>query len=119
MALKNPSTALFYFFRGSTAQGSTSDGVYRGQYTTHLLQFSTTGTTAQAFIVYASNDGTIWSPIRDQGDCDSTYAGYTGTNATGVISLQGCYPYLQGVAGTASADPFTASIFSTGTSIET
>lgn len=110
----NPSTPYYSFFTGSTAQGATSNGIFRGRYEYHQIQVNTAGATAQSFVLYTSNDGNTWTPIRDGSDVDSTVAGYSGATASGVIALQGAYPWLQLVTGTASASPFTATIYSTG-----
>lgn len=113
----NSITQLFTFFSGTTAQGSTSDDLFRGFHTDHMIQVSTSGATAQTFTVYTSADGTVWTPIRDNTDVDSTVAGYTGANASGVINLSGSYPWFRIVTGSASSDPFTAKIYSTNRTI--
>jgi hypothetical protein len=109
----NPASQLYYLFQGVTATGATSNDVFRGSYTEHMIQVSTSGATPQTFTVYTSVDGHIWSAIRDQTDVDSTVAGYTGANATGVITLSGSYPWFRIVTGSGSTGPFTAAIFST------
>lgn len=113
----NPASQLYSFFSGTTAAGATSNDVFRGWYTEHMIQVSTAGATAQTFTVYTSVDGIVWTAIRDQSDVDSTVGGYTGANATGVINLSGSYPWFRVVTGSASTDPFTASIYSTNRTI--
>ena len=113
----NPITQIYTLFSGSTAQGATSDDLFRGFYTQHMLQVSTSGPTAQTFTLYTSADGNIWTAIRDHTDVDSTVAGYTGANASGVINLSGSYPWFRVVTGTASSNPFTAVVYSTDRTI--
>jgi hypothetical protein len=114
----NPVSQLYTFFSGTTAQGATSDDLFRGFHTHHMIQVSTVGATAQTFTLYTSADGNVWSAIRDNTDVDSTVAGYTGTNASGVINLIGSYPYFRIVTGSSvSTDPFTATIYSTNRTI--
>lgn len=113
----NPASQLCPLFQGVTAAGATSNDVFRGWYTHHMLQVSTSGTTPQSFTLYTSADGNVWTAIRDQTDVDATVAGYTGANASGVINLIGSYPWFRVVTGSASADPFTAVLFSTNRTI--
>ena len=109
----NPASQLYSFFEGTTAAGATSNSVFRGWYTQHSIQVSTSGATAQSFVLYASNDANVWTAIRDQTDVDSTVTSYSGANASGMIFLSGSYPWLRIVTGTASTNPFTATIYST------
>lgn len=113
----NPVSQLYTFFSGTTAQGSTSDDLFRGFHTHHMIQVSTSGSTAQAFTVYTSADGNVWTAIRNETDVDNTVVGYTGSNASGVINLIGSYPWFRIVTGAASSDPFTATIYSTNRTI--
>lgn len=108
----NPSAPIYSFFSASSETGVESNKIFRGEYTNHQIQVYTTGATAQNFIVYTSNDGNIWTAIRDQTDVDATVVGYTGATASGVINLSGCYPWLKMNSGTAVAGPFTATIYS-------
>jgi hypothetical protein len=103
---------LYTLFDASTATGAESNHLFRGEYTNHQLQVSTAGATAQNFIVYTSNDCSVWTAIRDQNDVDNSVASYSGSTASGVIQLSGCYPWLKIVSGTAVAGAFTASIYS-------
>lgn len=109
----NPATQLYTLLDGVTGAGLTSDDVFRGWYSEHMIQVSTVGSPAQTFTVYTSVDSNVWTAIRDHTDVDSTVAGYTGTNATGVINLSGSYPWLRIVTGAGSTAPFTAAIYST------
>lgn len=109
----NPASQQYTLLSGVTGAGVTSDDIFRGSYMDHMIQVSTSGSTAQTFTIYTSADGNVWTAIRDQTDCDSTVAGYTGANATGVINLSGCYPWFRIATTAASSNPFTAVIYST------
>lgn len=113
----NPATQLYTLFAGVTGAGLTSDDVFRGWYTAHMIQVSTVGSPAQTFTVYTSADANVWTPIRDNTDVDSTVVGYTGANASGVIHLSGSYPWLRVVTGDGSTASFSAAIYSTNRTI--
>lgn len=109
----NPASQQYTLLSGVTGAGVTSNDVFRGSYRDHMVQVSTSGSTAQTFTIYTSADGDTWTAIRDNTDVDSTVAGYTGANATGVIVLSGCYPWFRIATVAASNNPFTAVIYST------
>lgn len=113
----NPATQLYTLLDGVTGAGLTSNDVFRGWYTQHMIQVSTVGSPAQTFTVYTSADANVWTAIRDNTDVDSTVAGYTGSNASGVINLTGSYPWLRIVTGSGSTAPFSAVIYSTNRTI--
>jgi hypothetical protein len=109
----NPASQQYTLLEGVTGAGVTSNSIFRGWYTQHMIQVSTSGSTAQTFTVYTSADGDIWTAIRDHTDVDSTVVGYTGANATGVINLSGSYPWFKIATVGVSNNPFTAVIYST------
>lgn len=113
----NPASQQYTLLNGVTGAGVTSNDIFRGWYTDHMIQVSTSGPTAQTFTLYTSADGNTWSAIRDHTDCDSTVAGYTGANATGVINLSGSYPWFRIATAADSNNPFTAVIYSTNKTI--
>lgn len=108
----NYAGALYSLFDATTATGAESNHLFRGEYTNHQIQVSTAGATPQNFIVYTSNDCQVWTAIRDQNDVDTSVAAYSGSTASGVIQLSGCYPWIKMVSGTAAAGAFTATIYS-------
>jgi hypothetical protein len=109
----NPASQQYTLLNGVTGAGVTSNDVFRGWYTDHMIQVSTSGATAQTFTIYTSADGNIWTAIRDHTDVDSTVAGYTGANATGVINLTGSYPWFRIATVANNSNPFSAVIYST------
>ena len=118
MPIKLNSAASFQvLITGATAAGVESNHIYRPEHTIHQIQVSNTGSAAaHDFVVYTSNDGDTWVPIRDQADCDASVAAY-GSGATalsGVIQLNGCYPWLKIVTGAGSTAAFSATLYSMG-----
>ncbi len=89
------------------------NGRRRSRWRDHMIQVSTSGATAQTFTIYTSADGNIWTAIRDHTDVDSTVAGYTGANASGVINLTGSYPWFRIATVADNSNPFSAVIYST------
>ena len=80
----NPASQQYTLLSGVTGAGVTSDDIFRGSYMDHMIQVSTSGSTAQTFTVYTSADGDVWTAIRDHTDCDSTVAGYTQVISTSI-----------------------------------
>lgn len=110
----NPASQLYTFLDACLTGGSTSNAVYRGDYIEHSIQVSGSSG-AVDFVLYASNDASVWTAIRDQADIDSAVAAYDNSNPTAVIRLSGCFPYFKVVRGAgATGSAFTATIFSTG-----
>jgi len=108
----NPGTPFCSLLNSVSTTGASSDYFFRGEYSNHQLQVSTSGATAQGFVLYTSNDCTVWTAIRDNTDLDTTAAAYSGTNPSGVLQLSGSYPWLKVISGTAAAGAFSASIYS-------
>jgi hypothetical protein len=113
----NPVSQQYTLLEGVTGAGVTSDDIFRGWYTNHMIQVSTSGPTAQTFTIFTSADGNVWTAIKNQTNVDTAITGYTGANATGVINFIGSYPYFRIATTSASNNPFTAVIYSTNRTI--
>lgn len=114
--LVKPASQYVDFFVGSTAASEASHKICRADYVYHQLQVSC-GATAVNFVLYTSNDGSTWAPIKNQTDLDETVSSYAST-AKGVLQLTGCFPYLQLIRGSGeTGSAFSASLYSTGKTI--